>query len=311
MDTLQRHLVEQSAGEYRAGRLNRREFLRRLTLITGSTVLALALGEILGCAPAAAPTATLVAPSAAPTATAAPGVTVPPDDPSLEAGPVDFQSHGLTLFGYLARPKAPGSYPAMLIIHENRGLLPHFPDVARRFAKVGYAALALDLLSRQGGTAQFPDSDQARDALGQIPEEHLLEELNSGVDYLQGLPYVQRERVGAIGFCFGGSMLWLLSVRNPQIKAAVPFYGASPPLAEVPNLQAAVLGIYAGNDQRINASVPELEAALKQQKKTYRFITYPGADHAFFNNTGMRYNAEAASAAWGETLAWLEQHLKG
>jgi carboxymethylenebutenolidase len=322
MDYLQRPAVEESVQDYRNGRLNRREFLRRLAIITGSAALALSMAEILGCGPGASPTATAVplaptlmaTPTATPTpiatSTPEPGVTVRPDDPSLEAGPVEFRSDGITLLGYLARPKAPGPHPAMLVIHENRGLLPHFPDVARRLAKAGYAALAIDLVSREGGTGKFADRAAVGPILSRTPREQLLEDINAGVRYLQSLSYVRRERLGTIGFCFGGALVWHSAVRNPQIKAAVPFYGSAPPLQEVPNLQAAVLGIYAGNDTRLNAGVPDLETALKQQNKTYHLITYPGAEHSFFNDTGARYHPEAAAAAWRETLAWLDRHLK-
>jgi carboxymethylenebutenolidase len=248
-----------------------------------------------------------------PTATPTPeaGVTVRPDDPSLEAGRVEFPSDGVTLLGYQARPKGPGPFPAVLVIHENRGLLPHFPDVARRLAQAGYVALALDMASREGGTAKFTDPAQVSAALGRAPQARLVEDMNGGVRYLQSLPSVRRDRIGAMGFCFGGGMVWLLSVRNPEVKAAVPFYGSRPPLEEVPNLRAAVLGIYGGEDRFINPGVPELEAALKQHNKSYRLITYPGAGHAFFNDTGRSYHPEAAAAAWRETLRWLDLHLKG
>jgi carboxymethylenebutenolidase len=194
------------------------------------------------------------------------------------------------MLGYLSRPAEGGPNPAVLVIHENRGLHPHFSDVTRRLALEGYTAFAVDLLSRQGGTGSFANSDQARDALGEISDEQFMEDLNASVEYLQGLPQVQPDRVGVMGFCFGGGMVWLLSVRNQSIQAAVPFYGSSPPLAEVPNLNAAVLGIYAGNDDRINAGVPDLEAALTEHQKEYQFITYSGADHGFFNDTRDGYN---------------------
>jgi carboxymethylenebutenolidase len=236
---------------------------------------------------------------------------VRPDDPSLEAGPVEFRSDSTTLLGYLARPKGAGPYPGVLVIHENRGLLPHFTDVARRFAKAGYAALALDLLSRQGGTGKVADPQQIPMLLSGAPSANHVEDMSGGVRYLQSLPYVRRERIGAIGFCFGGAMVWLLSVKNPAVIAAAPFYGRRPPLEEVPNLRGAVLGVYAEDDMGINAGVPELEAALKQHNKTYKFMTYPGTRHAFFNDTGQRYHADAATAAWKETLAWFDRHLKG
>ena len=136
-----------------------------------------------------------------------------------------------------------------------------------------------------------------------------MQDLNASVDYLRSLPYVQSDRLGVIGFCFGGAMTWLLAVRNAHIRAAVPFYGSAPPLDEVPNLTAPVLGIYAGNDARINAGIPELEDALQEHQKQYEFITYPDSDHAFFNDTAPRYQPQAAQEAWSEALAWFEQHL--
>ncbi len=303
MYDLRRQSGDDSPGVFRSGDMSRREFLRRLAIVGGGSLL----GLTLACA-APLPTATRPPSPAAP---AQPGETVSPNDPRIQAGPVEFPGVRGNVSGYWSQPSDSGPHPAMLIIHENRGLQPHFPDVARRFALEGYAALAIDLLSEKGGTGTFADSDAARDALREVPREHFLEDLNSGVQYMQGLPQVRPERIGAIGFCFGGGMVWLLSVKNPAIKAAAPFYGSSPPLEEVSNLRAAVLGIYAGDDDRINGGVPDLEAALKQHDKEYKFVTYPGTRHAFFNDTGGRYHAEAAGAAWTETLAWMEQRLKG
>ena len=128
---------------------------------------------------------------------------------------------------------------------------------------------------------------------------------------MQDQPYVRSDRVGATGFCFGGSMLWLMAVGNPKLRAAVPFYGSAPPLEDVSNLQTPVLGIYAGEDARINGGMPSLEAELMAQQKDYKFITYPGAGHAFFNDTGSRYHPEYAETAWMEALDWFEDHLMG
>jgi carboxymethylenebutenolidase len=269
MDYLQ--LADHALAAYQSGRTTRREFLRQLAIIGGGSVVGLTLLGELACAPQApAPTPT---PPAGATPAAENGVTVSPDDPRIEAGPVEFPGEAGTLFGYLSRPSEEGPHPAVLVIHENRGLLPHFPDVTRRLAVEGYTALAIDLLSRQGGTDAFAKSDQARDALREVPQEQFIADLNSGVEYLQSLPSVRPERVGVMGFCFGGGLTWLLAVRNPEIQAAVPFYGSAPPLEEVPNLNAPVLGIYAGNDTRINQGVPELEAALREHQKEYKFIT--------------------------------------
>ncbi len=303
---MRRFPAEEAVLEYQAGRVTRREFLRRAALITGGSLVGASLLGSLACgAPAA--TATQV-PAAPPTP--GPGETVSPADPRLEAGPVQFSVDGDTVSGYLSRPKDPGPHPAVLVIHENRGMLPHFPDVTRRLALEGYAALSIDLLSRQGGTASFADSGQARDALRENPPERNIKDLNAAVEYLRGLPQVRPDRVGVTGFCFGGSLTWLMSVRNPNIRAAAPFYGSAPPLEEVPNLNIPVLGIYGAEDDRINKGVPDLETALKEHGKDYKFITYPGAGHAFFNDTGSRYNPQAAGEAWQELLDWFQTNLK-
>jgi carboxymethylenebutenolidase len=183
------------------------------------------------------------------------------------------------------------------VAHENRGLLPHFADVTRRLAAEGYVALAIDMLSRQGGTYSFPDTDAMRSALNAIPTSQTVEDENAGVEYLQSQLYVTGNRVGAMGFCFGGSIVWLMAVGNPGLRATVSFYGSAPPLDEVPNLQVPVLGIYGEQDARINAGVPGLEATLKVNGKSDKFVTYPGANHAFFNDTGSRYNPQAAGDA--------------
>jgi carboxymethylenebutenolidase len=314
MDQLQRNLSTNALEDYLTGRVDRREFLRRLALIGGGSVVGMSLLGNLACGAAATPTSAPTAtptpsPTDTPTPPSEPGVTVDPNDPRIEAGPVEFSAAAGAMMGYLSRPSQGGPNPAVLVIHENRGLLPHFSDVTRRLALQGYTALAIDLLSRQGGTGAFADPDAAGDALGELTDEQFVEDLNASVEYLQSLPHVRPDRVGAMGFCFGGGMVWLLSVRNSAVRAAVPFYGSAPPLEEVPDLNAAVLGIYAGNDGRINAGVPDLEAALMEHQKQYEFITYPGADHAFFNDTGERYHPEAAEQAWTETLSWFGQHL--
>lgn len=289
------------------GFFSRRQFLRNAAILAGGSFVALACGPeaTATLAPTQAPAATQVPPAAA-----GAGVSVSPDDPRIEAGPVEFQSNGNTLLGYLSRPKGEGPHPAVLVVHENRGLLPHFPDITRRLAVEGYAALAVDLLSRVGGTSSFAGPDEMRTALRSIPRDKFLKDSNAGVAYLQSQSFVRRDRVGAMGFCFGGGIVWLMAVSNPELRAAVPFYGSAPPLDKVPNLQVPVLGIYAALDNRIGAGVPDLEKALKDNGKTHKFVTYAGANHAFFNDTGRRYHPEAAGGAWSETLGWFETYLK-
>ncbi|HWQ11557.1 MAG TPA: dienelactone hydrolase family protein [Roseiflexaceae bacterium] len=338
MNHLQQYLVEEFVEDYKEGYLSRREALRRLAGIIGATAAAqllAACGQPAQQAPAAtaAPAATEApAPTEAPAATAAPAATeapaataaaspapagaspnsVAPDDPAIIAERVEFPGQDATLIGYLARPAA-GEDPApiVLVCHENRGLTPHIEDVTRRVAKAGYVGLAVDLLSREGGTAQVSDAASIPGLLSGAPPERHVQDFVSGLNFLKAQPYAQADRAGMVGFCFGGGVTWLVAANVPELRAAVPFYGPPPPAEQLPNVKAAVLAIYAENDQRINQSIPAVEAAMQQSGVTFKKIIYPGVDHAFHNDTGQRYNAEAAQAAWAETLAWFEQHLRG
>lgn len=281
-----------------------------MALMSGGVALAVPVLRSLGLTATQAEIAE--AASAGPLVVAqAPGVTVPPDDPALEASMTSFPSGTMQVLGYLARPKGGGPYPAVLIIHENRGLVDHFKDVARRFAKNGYVGFALDLLSPEGGTAKFADPAQAMTAQAQIPPERHVETMNAAVRHLQGLPYVRRDRIGTVGFCFGGGMVWRLVTSNPDLRAAVPFYGPNPPLADVAKIKAAVLAIYGELDTRIGAGIPAIREAMQNARIVHDIIIYPGAQHAFFNDTGQSYKEDAAKAAWVRTLAWFDQYLKG
>jgi carboxymethylenebutenolidase len=235
--------------------------------------------------------------------------TVSPDDPAVQGGDVQFPGQdGATLLGYLARPVGEGSFPVVLVCHENRGLTEHIKDVTRRLAKAGYVALAVDLLSRKGGVSAF-SSEEVPGALGNTAPDQFVQDFLSGWEYLKTLPYTQPVRVGMVGFCFGGGVTWLMATRMPELRAAVPFYGPHPPVEDVPNIQAAVLGIYAGNDQRINQGIPPIEEAMKANNKIYEKVIYEGADHAFHNDTGSRYKPDAAQDAWRRTLEWFGKYL--
>lgn len=278
-----------------------------LTQMPTAAVTASASASLTATA-AVSPTASS-SPVVSPTVSGTPGVTVSPNDPAIEASSVSFTVGDVKLIGYLARPKTAVPHPAVLVIHENRGLLPHFEDVARGFAKEGYVALSLDLLSREGGTAAI--GANASSALSSAGSARHVQDLSSAITYMAGLTYVNADRIGTMGFCFGGGLTWLMSVRNPNVKATAAFYGARPPLEEVPNMQAAALGIYASLDNNINSTKAELEAALKANNKTHKMVTYDGANHSFFNDTGTRYHVPSATAAWTETLAWFGKYLKG
>jgi carboxymethylenebutenolidase len=247
-----------------------------------------------------------VQPGAAPEARSP--LSVPEDDPAVQAEDVTFASGSDEISAYLARPAEAGVYPAIMICHENRGLTPHIEDVARRFAKEGYVALAIDLLSREGGTAAH-NRDEVPGLLTDAGPERHVSDFMAGFEYLQGLDYVDGGRIGMTGYCFGGGITWRVATALPELRAAVPFYGPAPDLAAVPNIQAAVLGVYAENDDRITSGVPALEEALQAAGVTYQINIYPGVDHAFHNDTGERYNEEQATQAWEDTLAWFEEHV--
>lgn len=221
---------------------------------------------------------------------------------------VEIPGEGANLQAYLARPMNEGSFPVVLVCHENRGLTEHIKDVARRLAKAGYVALAVDLLSRQGGTGAL-GSDEVPGALGNQPPDQFVQDFLSGWRYLQEQPYAQAERVGMTGFCFGGGVTWRVATRMPELKAAVPFYGPHPPVEDVPGINAAVLAIYGELDQRINQGIPAIEEAMQQNNKVYEKVIYPNADHAFHNDTGSRYNPEAAQDAWRRTLEWFGTYV--
>lgn len=310
MTDVQRYIVEEWAEDYGQGRLGRRELLRRVAMMAGGVALALPVLQSLGLT--ATPTEIAEAASSAPLTTAqASGVTVPPTDPALQASMIEFTMGTQKVFGYLSQPRSGGPSPAVLVIHENRGLQEHFKDVTRRLAKAGYVAFALDLASHEGGTERYA-ADLARVSaiLGQTAPEQQVATMNAAVRHLQGLPSVRRDRIGAMCYCFGGGMTWRLATQNADLRAAVPYYGSNPPLADVPKIKAAVLAIYGEQDTRLNAGIPAVRQALQNARVVHEIVIYPNADHAFFNDTSERYNAQAAGEAWTRTLGWFERHLK-
>jgi carboxymethylenebutenolidase len=232
-----------------------------------------------------------------------------PDDPAISAGDVQFPAADTTISGYLARPASGDAAPVILVCHENRGLTPHIQDVTRRFAKAGYVGLAVDLLSRNGGSAAVGESN-VPGVLGNTPPEQFVEDFKSGWRYLQGQTYADARRVGMTGFCFGGGVTWQVAVHMPELLAAVPFYGPHPLPVDVPNINAAVMAVYGGLDNRINSGIPTIEEAMAANNKIYEKVIYPDADHAFHNDTGGRYHPEAARDAWERMLAWFEQYVR-
>jgi carboxymethylenebutenolidase len=236
---------------------------------------------------------------------------VPKDDARLKTSWEEFpspQGSGKGK-GYLVRPaSATGKLPAILVVHENRGLNPHIEDIARRVALEGYMAFAPDALFTAGG---YPgDEDKARTAFQTLDQAKIREDMVAAAGWLRTRSD-SSGKLGAVGFCYGGAIVNLLATKVPELAAGVPFYGGAAPLAEVPKIKAALLLQFAENDERVNAAWPPYEAALKEHKVPYEAHIYPGTQHGFNNDTTPRYDEKAAKLAWQRTLAHFAKHVKG
>lgn len=275
--------------EYTHKPLKRDDFIQRLTKITGSTAAALAILPLLEVNYAHAET-------------------IQQEDDRLTIERITYPGDGCDMKAYVAMPTKKGKYPAVMVIHENRGLNPHIEDVTRRMALEGFIAIAPDALSPLGGTPV--DADQARDLFQKLDAAKNLNNFIKAFDYLKTRKECT-EKFGAIGFCWGGGMVNQLAVNVPELKAAVPYYGRQAEAADVPKIKAALLLHYAGQDERINAGIPTFEEALKKAGTRYQIYIYEGAQHAFNNDTApTRYNEAVAKLAWGRTIGFLKTELK-
>jgi carboxymethylenebutenolidase len=234
---------------------------------------------------------------------------VKPDDPAIKTETITYDSPKGTgkIKGLLARPSnASGKLPAVLVVHENRGLNPYIEDVVRRVAKAGYIALGPDGLTPVGG---YPgNDDKGRELQSKLDPKKLMEDLFAGFEHLVKRTDVSG-KVGAVGFCYGGGVVNALAVAYPNLAASVPFYGRQPTAKDVPAIKAPLMIHYAGLDTRINEGWPAYESALKANKKTYTAYTYPNVNHGFHNDTTPRYDKAAAELAWSRTLAHFKQYL--
>jgi carboxymethylenebutenolidase len=283
--------IENIVNEYKSEKLDRRGFLNRIIALTGTYAAAHLLLEQTGLAQ------TVVSDKESKRA-------------NVDSSTVSYKNGGVDLSGYLSKPQKKSKYPAILVIHENRGLNEHTRDVARRFAAAGYVALAADALSRKGETGSFETPEKARAAFSSLVMTEVMSDLNAGLQFLNSHGNVKKGKLASIGFCWGGARSFKLATEPNDLKAAVVFYGTAPTEAELAAAHCPVLGIYGETDERITSKVPEVAAAMKKLKKSYEYKIYPGAAHAFFNDTGERYNALAAKDAWERTLAFLKKNLK-
>ena len=235
---------------------------------------------------------------------------VAPDDPAIVSERVRCPSpegNG-EVEALLVRPAGvAGPLPAVVIVHENRGLNPYIEDVTRRLGKAGYLALGPDGLTALGG---YPgDDEKGREMQSSIDPTKLMEDFFASYEYLRDRD--DTSKVGCVGFCYGGGVCNALAVAYPDLAASVPFYGRQPDVADVPAIEAPLLIHYAGLDERINAGWPAFEAALKANGKTYEAHVYDGVNHGFHNDTTPRYDEAAATLAWDRTLAWFDRYLRG
>ncbi len=274
--------------EYTRVPLARRTFVARITALVGGTVAASVLLPLLENSYALS-------------------AMVSEDDGRLEISRVSYDGSGGKISGYLAKPQYGVDLPAVVVVHENRGLNPHIEDVVRRLALEGFLAFAPDMLSGVGGTPADPD--KARSLIGALDPEIVVTDFVAAVPYLMARPDATG-RVGCVGFGWGGAVANWLAVRSPGLASADSYYGRQPGAEDVRKIRAKLLLHYAGLDKPINAGIAEFEAALKKEEVRYDLHIYEGADHGFSNDTNAaRYNSDAAGLAWGRTIGFLKKSL--
>lgn len=275
--------------EYTHLTLDRRGFMQKLTKLAGSSAAAAAIVPLLA-------------------ANSARAAMVAEDDARVSAEEISFPAGDGEMRAYLVRPAdQAGPLPAVIVIHENRGLNPHIRDVARRVALEGFVALAPDFLSPLGGTPE--DEDAARAMFGELDRAQTVANGMAAIAFLENHE-ATNGNVGAVGFCWGGGMVNSLAVNAPSLDAAVAYYGAQPDPQEVERISAPLMLHYAGLDERINAGIEDFAAALDAAGKDYTMYMYEGVNHAFNNDTSeARYNKEAADLAWQRTIDFFRERL--
>jgi carboxymethylenebutenolidase len=279
--------------KFRNGKITRREFFGRAIALTGSLA---AVNALIGSLAQAATYTGEVAAS----------------DSAVLSHDVEFPSKSGPVFAYLARPSAAGKFPAVMIIHANQGLNDYTRDVARRLAKQNYVALAIDFLSHHGGTAKVnPKGEGLANIRELAPWQAVAEDASAACVYLRGLADVRGDRLGLVGFCWGGEMTFSSATAVRGLSAVVVFYGRSPqPFERMKNIEAPVLANYGEKDPGVDQDIPGTVEAMKQFGKSYAYKIYPGAPHGFHTDNSQRYHPQAAKEAWAKTLDFFKQHLQ-
>ena len=281
--------ITQLYDDYKRGRTDRRSFIKKLAMVAGSSAAAFALIPVLEDNDLKASA-------------------VFQDDPDLVTESMNYPGETGDVKGFMAYPKKGKKFPAVIVIHENRGLVPHIRDVTRRMAKEGFLTMAPDALSPLGGTPE--DISNVGAMFKQLDSTQTTKNFVAAVKYLKTHP-LSTGKVGCTGFCWGGAMTNQVAVNAPDLNAAVPYYGRQPVEEDVAKIKAPIMAHYAGNDEGINAGIPAFEEALKKYNKEYTIFMYEGAGHAFNNDSNPeRYNEQAAKLAWGRTIGFFKEKLK-
>lgn len=282
---------------YRRGEVSRRDFLKKLTIYTGSVAAAAALLSFTNEHGAPSGEANFI-----------PGAGGKKDKSGVATELITYPGDTGEMKAYLARPAKKKKYPAVIVVHEIFGLNQHIRDVVQRFAREGFLTMAPDALSSLGGTPD--DNGKAASMIRELDGEATTKNYVAAVKYLKTHP-LSTGKVGCTGFCWGGAMTNQVAVNEPGLDAAVPYYGRTPASEDVPKIKAPILAHFAGDDARINDGIPAFEEALKKAGKEYRIFVYEGAKHAFNNDSNPeRYDAEAAKLAWERTIAFFKEKLK-
>lgn len=283
------HQIISLYGEYRKSRSDRRNFIKKLIKVTGSTALATAVLPVLE-------NNTLIA------------AEKQQKIKDVIGGFMVYPAETGEMRGYLAKPSEGKKFPAVIVIHENRGLVRHIQDVTHQMAQEGFLSLAPDALSPVGGT---PDEvSNVGELFGKLDNKNTIKNFVAAVKYLKTHPN-SNGKVGCTGFCWGGAMTNLVAVNSPDLDAAVPYYGRVPESVDVPKINAPVMAHFAENDERINAGIEGFKEAMKKNGKELQVFIYTGTQHAFNNNTNPeRYNEAAAKLAWERTIKFFRKELK-
>lgn len=276
--------------DFRRGAIDRRNFLKKLAILAGGTAAAYSLLATLEGNQAFA--------------------AIPPNNgEQLHTEMISYPGASGDVMAFMAKPAVEEKLPAVIVIHENKGLVSHIKDVTRRMAAEGFLALAPDANSPLGGTPE-DDPDKGRSMMRELDRDKTVEDFVAAVKYLDTHP-LSTGKVGCTGFCWGGGMTNQVAVRAPELDAAVPYYGSQPDSEDVQKIKAAVMAHYAGDDPRINQGIEEFENAMKEAGIEYMIFMYEGARHAFNNDSNTeRYHEEAAKLAWKRTIKFFKEKLE-